>query len=62
MLMLCNHNMGQGGCMAIEDGYQLAWELDNAWEQSIKSGSKIDINLEIQERKKATNCHYSWNG
>ncbi|XLU18843.1 hypothetical protein S245_054909 [Arachis hypogaea] len=54
--------MGQGGCMAIEDGYQLAWELDNAWEQSIKSGSKIDINLEIQERKKATNCHYSWNG
>ncbi|XLR26267.1 hypothetical protein S83_054167, partial [Arachis hypogaea] len=28
------------------DGYQLAWELDNAWEQSIKSGSKIDINLE----------------
>nr|XP_025698700.1 zeaxanthin epoxidase, chloroplastic isoform X1 [Arachis hypogaea] len=41
-------NMGQGGCMAIEDGYQLAWELDNAWEQSIKSGSKIDINSSLR--------------
>ncbi|KAJ6740326.1 hypothetical protein OIU79_000454 [Salix purpurea] len=26
-------NMGQGGCMAIEDGYQLALELERAWEQ-----------------------------
>ncbi|XAR73988.1 Zeaxanthin epoxidase [Bertholletia excelsa] len=36
-------NLGQGGCMAIEDSYQLALELDKAWEQSIKSGSPIDI-------------------
>ncbi|KAJ7944426.1 Zeaxanthin epoxidase, chloroplastic [Quillaja saponaria] len=36
-------NMGQGGCMAIEDSYQLALELDKAWEQRIKSGIPIDI-------------------
>ncbi|MED6172672.1 hypothetical protein PIB30_052196 [Stylosanthes scabra] len=45
-------NMGQGGCMAIEDGYQLAWELDNAWEQSIKSGSKIDIHSSLRRYEK----------
>ncbi|KAK7307628.1 hypothetical protein VNO77_40865 [Canavalia gladiata] len=47
-------NMGQGGCMAIEDSYQLAWELDKAWEQSIKSGSPIDINsvLRSYERER----------
>ncbi|XP_038901320.1 zeaxanthin epoxidase, chloroplastic [Benincasa hispida] len=36
-------NMGQGGCMAIEDGYQLALELDKAWNESVVSGSPIDI-------------------
>ncbi|KAK9053236.1 hypothetical protein SSX86_029868 [Deinandra increscens subsp. villosa] len=36
-------NLGQGGCMAIEDGYQLALELDKAWNQSTKSGAPIDI-------------------
>ncbi|WJX55368.1 zeaxanthin epoxidase [Trifolium repens] len=41
-------NMGQGGCMAIEDGYQLAWELDNAWQQSAKSGSTIDIDSSLK--------------
>ncbi|KAI4314968.1 hypothetical protein L6164_027822 [Bauhinia variegata] len=41
-------NMGQGGCMAIEDSYQLAWELDNAWKQSIKSGTPIDINSSLR--------------
>ncbi|KAK7386444.1 hypothetical protein VNO78_26673 [Psophocarpus tetragonolobus] len=41
-------NMGQGGCMAIEDSYQLAWELDNAWEQSIKSGRPIDIDSSLR--------------
>ncbi|KAG4933547.1 hypothetical protein AAZX31_17G167300 [Glycine max] len=41
-------NMGQGGCMAIEDSYQLAWELENAWEQSIKSGSPIDIDSSLR--------------
>ncbi|MED6196828.1 hypothetical protein PIB30_051027 [Stylosanthes scabra] len=45
-------NMGQGGCMAIEDGYQLAWELDNAWEQSIKSGSNIDIDTSLRRYEK----------
>ncbi|KAK7309217.1 hypothetical protein RJT34_05759 [Clitoria ternatea] len=41
-------NMGQGGCMAIEDSYQLAWELDNAWQQSLKSGSTIDIDSSLK--------------
>ncbi|ESW28796.1 hypothetical protein PHAVU_002G018700 [Phaseolus vulgaris] len=41
-------NMGQGGCMAIEDSYQLALELDNAWEQSIKSGYPIDIDCSLK--------------
>ncbi|CAN6228334.1 unnamed protein product [Urochloa humidicola] len=36
-------NMGQAGCMAIEDGYQLAVELENAWQESVKSGIHIDI-------------------
>ncbi|MED6183379.1 hypothetical protein PIB30_037384 [Stylosanthes scabra] len=47
-------NMGQGGCMAIEDSYQLAWELENAWEQSLKSGSPIDIDscLRSYERER----------
>ncbi|KAI5439283.1 hypothetical protein KIW84_024887 [Lathyrus oleraceus] len=41
-------NMGQGGCMAIEDGYQLALELDNGWKQSAKSGSPIDIDSSLK--------------
>ncbi|PPD94693.1 hypothetical protein GOBAR_DD08290 [Gossypium barbadense] len=36
-------NMGQGGCMAIEDSYQLALELSKAWKQSVESGTAIDI-------------------
>ncbi|KAJ6397261.1 hypothetical protein OIU84_026842 [Salix udensis] len=36
-------NMGQGGCMAIEDGYQLALELDKAWKQSVESGTSVDV-------------------
>lgn len=36
-------NLGQGGCMAIEDSYQLALELDKAWNQSTKSGTSVDI-------------------
>nr|AGN03858.1 zeaxanthin epoxidase [Scutellaria baicalensis] len=36
-------NLGQGGCMAIEDGYQLALELDKARSRSIESGSPIDV-------------------
>ncbi|KAE7999617.1 hypothetical protein FH972_004025 [Carpinus fangiana] len=36
-------NLGQGGCMAIEDGYQLALELNKSWKQSIEEGTPIDI-------------------
>ncbi|MCH92871.1 zeaxanthin epoxidase chloroplastic-like, partial [Trifolium medium] len=30
------------------DGYQLAWELDSAWQQSAKSGSTIDIDSSLK--------------
>ncbi|PON39790.1 Zeaxanthin epoxidase [Parasponia andersonii] len=46
-------NMGQGGCMAIEDGYQLALELDKAWEESIKSGAPIDVVSSLKRYEKA---------
>ncbi|KVI02687.1 hypothetical protein Ccrd_019024 [Cynara cardunculus var. scolymus] len=36
-------NLGQGGCMAIEDSYQLALELDKAWRQGTESGAPIDV-------------------
>ncbi|XP_021274355.1 zeaxanthin epoxidase, chloroplastic isoform X2 [Herrania umbratica] len=36
-------NMGQGGCMAIEDSYQLALELDKAWKQGVESGTAVDV-------------------
>lgn len=36
-------NLGQGGCMAIEDGYQLALELEKACNKSTKSGAPVDV-------------------
>lgn len=36
-------NLGQGGCMAIEDGYQLALELEKSFKQSSETGESIDI-------------------
>ncbi|KAH9711979.1 Zeaxanthin epoxidase [Citrus sinensis] len=36
-------NMGQGGCMAIEDAYQLAVELERACNKSFESKTPIDI-------------------
>ncbi|CAI9110173.1 OLC1v1010152C1 [Oldenlandia corymbosa var. corymbosa] len=36
-------NLGQGGCMAIEDSYQLALELDKAWNESKQSGKPVDV-------------------
>ncbi|KAL5714152.1 zeaxanthin epoxidase [Ranunculus cassubicifolius] len=41
-------NLGQGGCMAIEDGYQLALELEKACTESTASGAPIDITSSIQ--------------
>ncbi|XWS33609.1 hypothetical protein CRYUN_Cryun22dG0097800 [Craigia yunnanensis] len=46
-------NMGQGGCMAIEDSYQLAWELDKAWKQSVESGIPIDIVSSLKSYERA---------
>eukprot|EP00252_Welwitschia_mirabilis_P027720 TRINITY_DN9594_c0_g1_i1.p1 TRINITY_DN9594_c0_g1~~TRINITY_DN9594_c0_g1_i1.p1 ORF type:complete len:666 (-),score=113.86 TRINITY_DN9594_c0_g1_i1:504-2501(-) len=36
-------NMGQGGCMAIEDSYQLALELDKAFKKGLQSGKPIEV-------------------
>ncbi|CAN6248837.1 unnamed protein product [Urochloa humidicola] len=45
-------NLGQGGCMAIEDGYQLAVELENAWQESVKSGTPMDIVSSLKRYEK----------
>eukprot|EP00271_Cylindrocystis_brebissonii_P016079 TRINITY_DN39257_c0_g1_i1.p1 TRINITY_DN39257_c0_g1~~TRINITY_DN39257_c0_g1_i1.p1 ORF type:complete len:730 (+),score=130.62 TRINITY_DN39257_c0_g1_i1:134-2191(+) len=36
-------NLGQGGCMAIEDGYQLALDLDRAAKEVEGDYSKLDL-------------------
>ena len=36
-------NLGQGGCMAIEDGYQLAVDLSEAAEKAEASGRSVDV-------------------
>ncbi|KAK2657477.1 hypothetical protein Ddye_010529 [Dipteronia dyeriana] len=46
-------NMGQGGCMAIEDSYQLAMELDKAWKQSTESGTPIDVVSSLKNYEKS---------
>ncbi|XP_068641014.1 zeaxanthin epoxidase, chloroplastic-like [Aristolochia californica] len=45
-------NMGQGGCMAIEDAYQLALELERAWQQSVDSGTPIDLPTSLKRYEK----------
>ncbi|CAA7395744.1 unnamed protein product [Spirodela intermedia] len=45
-------NMGQGGCMAIEDGYQLALELEKACKDSAESGAPIDIPSSLKRYEK----------
>ncbi|CAI0553544.1 unnamed protein product [Linum tenue] len=46
-------NLGQGGCMAIEDGYQLAVDLVNAYDQSIESGKPVDVFSSLKSYEKA---------
>lgn len=46
-------NMGQGGCMAIEDSYELAMELDKAWNKSVESGTPVDIVSTLKSYEKA---------
>ncbi|KAL7608748.1 zeaxanthin epoxidase, chloroplastic [Lactuca sativa] len=46
-------NLGQGGCMAIEDSYQLALELDKAWSRSIESGARVDIATSLRRYEDA---------
>lgn len=45
-------NMGQGGCMAIEDSYQLALELEKAWMESVRTGAPIDITSSLKHYEK----------
>ncbi|KAJ6792008.1 zeaxanthin epoxidase, chloroplastic [Iris pallida] len=45
-------NMGQGGCMAIEDGYQLALELEKAFMESSETGAPIDIASSLKRYEK----------
>ncbi|XP_038999997.1 zeaxanthin epoxidase, chloroplastic-like [Hibiscus syriacus] len=46
-------NMGQGGCMAIEDSYQLALELDKAWNRSVESGTAVDVVSSLRSYERA---------
>ncbi|CAI0553626.1 unnamed protein product [Linum tenue] len=46
-------NLGQGGCMAIEDGYQLAVDLVNAYDESIESGKPVDVFSSLKSYEKA---------
>ncbi|KAJ4840857.1 hypothetical protein Tsubulata_029330 [Turnera subulata] len=52
-------NLGQGGCMAIEDGFQLALELDKAWKQSIQSGTSVDIVSSLKRYESARKIRVS---
>lgn len=36
-------NLGQGGCMAIEDGYQLAIDLTDAAQKADGLGKRVDV-------------------
>ncbi|KAK4801416.1 hypothetical protein SAY86_021903 [Trapa natans] len=47
-------NLGQGGCMAIEDSYQLAVELEKAWKDSVEAGKPLDVisSLKSYERER----------
>ncbi|XP_010558547.1 PREDICTED: zeaxanthin epoxidase, chloroplastic [Tarenaya hassleriana] len=46
-------NMGQGGCMAIEDSYQLAWELEHAWRHSVETNRPIDVVSSLRSYEQA---------
>lgn len=45
-------NMGQGGCMAIEDSYQLALELEKDWKESLRSRKPMDITSPLKRYEK----------
>lgn len=42
-------NLGQGGCMAIEDAYQLALDLDKALEQAGGDKSKVQLDRVLHQ-------------
>ena len=43
-------NLGQGGCMAIEDGYQLGTDMAEKAEQARAAGQKLDMPKVLQVR------------
>lgn len=45
-------NMGQGGCMAIEDSYQLSLELQKAYKASFDTGKSVDIASALKRYEK----------
>jgi len=45
-------NMGQGGCMAIEDSYQLSLELQKASKASFDIGKSVDITSALKRYEK----------
>uniref|UniRef100_A0A0C9S4T5 Zeaxanthin epoxidase, chloroplastic n=1 Tax=Wollemia nobilis TaxID=56998 RepID=A0A0C9S4T5_9CONI len=45
-------NMGQGGCMAIEDSYQLALELEKAYKASLETEKSVDIASALKRYEK----------
>ncbi|KAF3793899.1 Zeaxanthin epoxidase [Nymphaea thermarum] len=46
-------NLGQGGCMAIEDSYQLALELEQALKQSLETNQPVDIASSLKRYEEA---------
>ncbi|XP_031492588.1 zeaxanthin epoxidase, chloroplastic [Nymphaea colorata] len=46
-------NLGQGGCMAIEDSFQLALELEKALKQSCETNQPVDIASSLKRYEEA---------
>ena len=46
-------NLGQGGCMAIEDGYQLGTDMAESAELARAAGQSMDMPKVLQVRRLA---------
>ncbi|CAN6478622.1 unnamed protein product [Victoria cruziana] len=46
-------NLGQGGCMAIEDSYQLALELEKAIKHNLETNQPVDIVSSLKRYEEA---------
>jgi len=52
-------NLGQGGCMAIEDGYQLAIDLTDAAQKADGLGKRVDVEQLLVVRSPPPLHHYA---